>query len=639
MEKGNTMGMRPELQTPYWQIDGNAGKAPKLLVLAKRMSSAARPVLGILRRATPRWAVAALVAQLLSGSITMASLLLTTQLLQRLLSPASIAERLQSSSPFLILLCIAFLVRVACDATSEAAKAHMAPKIRRTAEQDLIDTSLGVDLASFDESEFYDRLQRARDRGIQYFDTATTQFVEVLSATFSAGGAAVAIFLLQPLLVPILMLAVLPIGWVAIANARIQYAGMSKTITLTRHARIVGELATRRECAVEIRANQTQQYVSSEYAHCAADLEAHLVAQGVIEAKFTMLGTLLSGIGMLVTLVALGAMFYWDWLDLAVAGTAVIAVRSSEAALARLTQAVRGLFEAGLYIGDYQEFLEQSSRRKRTAEGTSLTCKPGCITLEDVSFRYPHVTREAVSGVTMSIEEGQVVALVGENGSGKSTLVKLIAGLYTPSGGKITWGNLDLRSISPDSLADRIAMVAQEPVRWPCSARDNVRIGRHERQDPGGNYLYRAAAESGALDIVSKLPSQWDTVLSRQFRGGHDLSGGEWQRMAIARGIYRDASLVIWDEPATSLDAKAESLIYDSLRKLAKGRTLILITHRLSSISNADRIFFLEKGYLREQGRHAELMRLNGGYAALYRLQSELSRTEDAHAGRQVGCA
>lgn len=633
------MGMRPELQTPYWQIDGDSEKAPKLLVLAKRMWSAARPVLGILRRATSHWAVAALIAQLVGGGITMATLLLTTQLLQRLLGAAPIAERLHSSGPFLLLLCVAFLMHVACDATSEAAKVHMSPKIRRTAEQDLIDASLGVDLASFDESKFYDQLQRARDRGIQYFDTATTQFVEVLSATFSAGGAAVALFLLQPLLVPILMLAVLPIGWAAVESARVQYAGMSKTITLTRHARIVGELATRRESAVEIRANQTQQYVSSEYSHCAADLEKHMVAQGVIEAKFTTLGTLLSGVGMLVTLVALGAMFYWGWLDLAVAGTAVIAVRSSEAALARLTQAARGLFEAGLYIGDYQEFLEQSSKRKRPAEGTSVACKPGCITLEDVSFCYPHVTREAVSGVSMSIEEGQIVALVGENGSGKSTIAKLIAGLYTPSGGKITWGGVDLRSISPDSLADRIAMVAQEPVRWPRSASDNVRIGRYGRQDPDDRCLYRAAAESGAFDVIDKLPNRWDTVLSRQFRDGHDLSGGEWQRMAIARGIYRDAPLVIWDEPATSLDAKAESLIYESLRKLAKGRTVILITHRLSSISNADRIFFLEKGCLREQGRHAELMCLNGGYAALYKLQSKLSRMEDALAGKQVGCA
>jgi ABC-type multidrug transport system fused ATPase/permease subunit len=172
-------------------------------------------------------------------------------------------------------------------------------------------------------------------------------------------------------------------------------------------------------------------------------------------------------------------------------------------------------------------------------------------------------------------------------------------------------------------------MVQQLPIRWPRSARDNVRLGRHKRSDPTGEALTRAAQQAHALEVIERLPEGWETLLSREFTGGQDLSVGQWQRLAIARGLYRDAPLVIWDEPAAPLDAKAEYTVYESLRKLAADRTVILITHRLASIRNADRILFLECGSLVEQGTHDELLRINGRYAELYRLQAQLHGAEE----------
>ena len=254
----------------------------------------------------------------------------------------------------------------------------------------------------------------------------------------------------------------------------------------------------------------------------------------------------------------------------------------------------------------------------------------GAIELDRVGFHYAgRRDAPALQDVSLRIRPGETIALVGENGSGKTTLAKLLAGLYRPTAGHIRWDGIDTRTMDPASLADRVTMVLQHPVRWPRSARHNVRIGRHARADADGSALTWAARESRAQEVVDGLRDGWDTMLTRHFRGGVDLSGGQWQRLAVARGLYRDAPLVIWDEPTAPLDAKAEQAVYELLRGLARGRTVVLITHRLASVRDADRIVFLEKGRIVEQGRHEELLAAEGRYAQLYRLQTRLHGLED----------
>ncbi len=516
------------------------------------------------------------------------------------------------------------------DVGTQMAKARMVPKVHRLAEEDLFRVSLQVDLASFDDPGFYDQLHRARDRGVMHMEGATASLVEALSAAFAVAGAAVALLWLHPVLLLILVLALLPEGWAALNAARLQYAGMPTTIALTRQTQMMAELATQRESAPEIRANQAQDYVLSEYGRCATLLQDHLVNLGLAEARSMAWGRFLSGLGLVGTFLALALMLHAQWLDLAVAGTAVIAIRSTSASLARLMQMAHELFEKGLYITDYREFVEQSTQRSRPAKSASAPTHPGRIKLNQVSFCYPGVDRGmALREISMVIEPGQTIALVGENGSGKTTLAKLIAGLYHPSSGQITWDGVDLLEMASESLADRVVMVQQGPIRWPRSALDNVRLGRHTRIDPDAAALLEAAKQARALEVIEGLPEGWQTLLSPEFHGGQDLSAGQWQRLAVARGLYRDAPLVIWDEPTAPLDAKAEHAVYESLRKLARDRTVILITHRLASIRNADQIFLLERGSLVEYGRHPELLQMDGRYAELYRLQTKLHGLEE----------
>jgi len=200
----------------------------------------------------------------------------------------------------------------------------------------------------------------------------------------------------------------------------------------------------------------------------------------------------------------------------------------------------------------------------------------------------------------------------------------LLAGLYVPQRGMVAWNGCNIAEMDPAEVANRVSMVMQNPVRWPSSARANIEIGRYRDGIENEEQLLRAAEQSGALPIVEQLPMGWNTILSREFQAGHDLSGGQWQKFAIARGLYRDSPIVIWDEPTAPLDARAELATYQALKQLSQGRTAFLITHRLMSITQVDRILFLERGRLVEQGSHETLMRLGGGYAALFKLQAEM---------------
>ena len=492
-----------QLQMPYWRLDPDARPDLGLRGLFGRFAMAAKPVMSVVRRSAPVAAVAIVVAQIVGAAAMAWALLLASSVLATLLGGGAGFARVEAALPALLLLGGLLLLRIGIDAATAIARAHLAPKARRAAEQALFRATLHIDLATFDDPDFYDQLQRARDRGILHLEGAIAALVATGSAALAVAAAAAALFLLHPVLPALLLVAMAPDAWAALAAARIQYGGMPTTIALTRQSEMMAELATQRVSAPEIRANQAQAYVLAEHQRAAGDLQDHLVALGVREAKVVAIGRLLSGFGLAATFVALGLMIRARWLDLAVAGAAIIAIRSAGASLGSLVVTGHELLEKALYISDYQEFLDQAGRRTPPPPGVAAPDRPGRIVFERVSFRYPgSAARPALSAVSLSIEAGQTIALVGENGSGKTTLAKLAAGLYRPTEGAIRWDGVDLAEMTPESLADRVAMVLQEPIRWPRSARDNIRLGRYERADPDEAALLAAARRSRA-------PTRW----------------------------------------------------------------------------------------------------------------------------------
>jgi ATP-binding cassette subfamily B protein len=243
------------------------------------------------------------------------------------------------------------------------------------------------------------------------------------------------------------------------------------------------------------------------------------------------------------------------------------------------------------------------------------------IVFDNVAFRYPGGTGAAVEDLSLSIGPGELVALVGENGAGKSTLVKLLLRFYDPDRGRVLIGGVDLKDLDPEFLRSHIGVLFQDYASYEFSVRENVVMGR-----PGGTTddakVMSALRDARSEWLVEKMPKGLDAKVGRLFEGGHDLSGGEWQRLALARIMYRDAEIWILDEPTASLDPEAEAAIFAELKENLRGRIGIVISHRFSTVRIADRIAVVADGHISELGTHAELLRAGGRYARLFELQA-----------------
>ena len=243
------------------------------------------------------------------------------------------------------------------------------------------------------------------------------------------------------------------------------------------------------------------------------------------------------------------------------------------------------------------------------------------IVFENVGFRYPGSERWVIRNLNLSINAGETVALVGENGAGKTTIVKLMTRLYEAEEGKITIDGTDIRDFSSEDLRKNIGVIFQDFLRYSFTARDNIGVGRIEEAADLPR-ITRSAEQSLANEVIAKLPNQYDQQLGKQFVGGQDLSGGEWQKLAIARAYMREASIIILDEPTAALDARAESEVFSRFKSLSEKSTALLISHRFSTVRMADRIVVLDDGKVLEAGTHEELMALRGHYAELFELQA-----------------
>jgi ATP-binding cassette subfamily B protein len=254
--------------------------------------------------------------------------------------------------------------------------------------------------------------------------------------------------------------------------------------------------------------------------------------------------------------------------------------------------------------------------------------------MEDITFRYPGQDGEAaLNGVSLTLRAGSVVAFVGANGSGKSTLSRLLAGLYEPDSGTIRWDGTDVREVDAESIQAQVAMVLQDPVEWPLSALANLTVsaGSITRSDP--ERALRAAVDSGAAPVIAGLPHQWTTLLSRRFKGGRQLSGGNWAKVAVARGLYKDAPVLLLDEPTANMDPRAEHAVYRAVLhgQRRPDRITILISHRLASVVECDRIYVFQDGRIIEEGDHASLMARAGEYAGMFTLQAAAYQSTVPH--------
>ncbi|WP_233624890.1 ABC transporter ATP-binding protein [Actinoplanes sp. ATCC 53533] len=610
-----------ELALPYWLTSTEEAANTTFLRMFRRLPRLLRSAWSLAWQASRRTTIAVAVLQLAAGVASAVGLISVVGVFDGLLRDGPTPERVRAAVPSLLLLVGSAVVRGLLTSAGAAANGRLSPKVSQAAQMRLLDLTTRVDLSTFDDPGWRDAMERARDRGIDAAQQLVDRAIELGTNLIGLAAAAGVLAVLHPVLLPLLVLAVVPIGWSAVRSARLRHRRLLRLIAVWRRQRMLAELLAAREPAPELRAFTVRGYLLAEVRRLLAISTNEEIRITTRQIRTNLVGTALSSVATGLTYATLLWLLWTGRMELAVGGAAAYAISMGIGKLTELAFSANRVFEQGLYFADFQGFCELSQDRAEPTPGHTAPAPAHQIRLDGVTFSYPDAERPAVRDVSMTLRRGEIIALVGENGSGKSTLASLLAGLYQPQRGSISWDGVDLRRYDPETIRDQVAVVMQEPTRWPLSARANITIGRYDRGVESDRVL-GAARAGDAHDFVMELARKYDTLLSRHFTDGADLSGGQWQRLAVSRAFYRDAPLLICDEPTANLDARAEHDVYQRLRELAAGRTVVLITHRMASVREADRIFVLDHGAVVEEGDHAALMAASGIYAQLFTLQA-----------------
>ena len=558
--------------------------------------------------------------QFLGGVVAGVQVLITKSVLDAIISTQSGGHVSAAVAPVLALaLVMAF--SSASAALQQQLQRVLGELIARKTYEDVLDVSATVSLRSFESAEFYDQLQRVQANALLRPFTLTQGLIGLAGGLFGSIGLGVAIATLHPLLLPLLLLSGIPMFLATRRGSRLEFGFATSQVPKLRLREYLSRVQTGRTEAKEVRAFGLSTVLRRRYDEVYEAYLSALRRHVRRRTRLALLSSLSSSALLALTLLALIWLVTRGQVTLAQAGAAIVAVRLLSQQLGQLFGSVQQIFESGLFLEDLERFLTLGPVASEQDAGSPAPRTFDRLDVEALGFTYPGASSPALQDVSLGIGRGEVVALVGENGSGKTTLAKLLASLYDPDSGAVRWDGVDLREYQRASVRRAIAVIFQDFVRYQLSAAENIAFGRPD-VDPAPDHLEQAAAQVGAHDFLARLPQGYDTLLSKEFAGGQDLSLGQWQRVALARAFYRDAPFVILDEPSASLDPRAEAELFSSLREMLDGRTVLYISHRMATVRDADRIYVLHEGRIVEHGSHDELMTAGGRYAELFNLQA-----------------
>jgi ATP-binding cassette subfamily B protein len=485
-----------------------------------------------------------------------------------------------------------------------------------------------LDLTTYENPLFYDRLERARVQAtdrlgmIQMMGRLFQQVITTIA--FSA-----ALAWASPWLVLLLTLGVLPSFLGETHYAFLGYAKNFRQTTRKRQMEYYREVAGSREGAKEVKLFGLNKFFTSRFKELAGQIYREDVS---LSRSKLIVGGLLGIIG---TLGYYGAYVYVIWrtlhgaYDIGMFTFLTTAIQQASSNLQQVFSTASGIADQALFLTDLLAFfaMEPTVESKPNGLKTPATIQRG-FEFRNVSFSYPGSERVILKNFNLTLKPGERIALIGENGQGKTTVVKLITRLYDPTEGQILLDGVDLREYSLEDLHRQIGVIFQDFMRYEMTARENIAVGLIDQYDARDMHeihqdeIDTAAHKSLADTVVRKLHGGYEQMLGRRFEGGVELSGGEWQKMALARAYLRDAQLLILDEPTAALDAKSELEVFERFAELTQGKMALLISHRFSTVRMADRIVVLSGGQLIEEGDHQNLMARNGVYAGMFEMQA-----------------
>jgi ATP-binding cassette subfamily B protein len=491
----------------------------------------------------------------------------------------------------------------------------------------LMEHAATLDLRQFEDPEFYDHLERARRQTVGRIGLIAI-LLGTVQSLITLVSLTAALVLYVPWLLVLLAVAVLPSFVGETHFAALGYSLLYRWTPERRQLDYLRYTAASDETAKEIKLFGLSRWLTDRYARLAdAFYQANArlaIRHSVVSSILVTLGTLgyYGAYGWIIYLTVTGYRSPAGPFTLGVLTFLAASFRQSRDLIQGILLSMSQMYEQSLYLSDLFTFFEMRP---------AIASKPGArevprpirrgFEFHDVGFRYPGSEEFAVRHLSFQLEPGERLALVGENGAGKTTLVKLMARLYDPDEGVILLDGVDLRNYDVPDLHRSIGVIFQDFVRYELILRENIGVGEIAAVDDMPR-IEGAASRSLAVQVAQRLPNRYEHMLGRRFEGGIELSGGEWQKVALARAYLREAQVLILDEPTASLDARAEYQVFARFAELTRGKMAVLISHRFSTVRMADRIIVLDKGEIREMGTHEDLVALGGTYAELFNLQA-----------------
>lgn len=540
--------------------------------------------------------------------------------------PAGLVDWLQSGlvNHLVVLVFAEFVLAILSDIlgrTVSLVDSLLSERVSNASSIRLMEHAATLDLEDFEDAEFQDQLERAR-RQTSGRMTLMSQLLGQAQDIITVASFAAGLLLYAPWLIVLLLVALVPafLGE-AYFNARSYSLDYARTPE-RRELDYVRQTAASVETAKEVKIFGLSRFLIDRYIRLATDFYAANRALALRRASWGGVFTTIGTVGYYL------AYAYIVWRTLA-GQFSIGDLTFLAGSFRRLRQLIEGLLSSfsstagqALYLDDLFSFFDETPEimSPENPRPFPRPIRQGFV-FEGVGFRYPGAERWAVRNLSFTLHAGEVLALVGENGAGKTTLVKLITRLYDPDEGRILLDGHDLREYALDELRGNIGVIFQDFVRYNFTAAENIAIGRIDARDDRER-IASAAEASQADDLIARLPAGYDQMIGKRFRNGVELSGGEWQKIAIARAYMREAAVLILDEPTAALDARSEYEVFRRFKELSEGKTAIIISHRFSSVRMADRILVLADGTVEASGTHEELLAQRGRYAELFELQA-----------------
>jgi ATP-binding cassette subfamily B protein len=571
---------------------------------------------------TSRGLTLGLVAGILARGLIPLGLALVLRGLFDTLAPHPGAGAPRQLGAWLLLGAALAFAQIACALGGKYTTRRVHDELNLRVNTDILEHAGHLDLATFEDPRFLDVLERAQQNPAGHVMQVLTGGLATIANGLQLASFVVALVVIEPIVLPAVVVVGVPYLWIQGKLAHASHARERARTTRRRWTHYFVRCLTNPQSLAETRLLDLGPLLMERFRSIMADFR---------DADRVLLRWRLLA-GAVFALLSVGACFALLWRvagrvgagtltlgDLALFGAAALRLGTL---IEDTTGSVAASLERALHVADLREFLTVRSRMG-TVGTVVLRAPRGEVTLEDVWFTYPGQPAPALRGVSLHVRPGELVALVGENGAGKSTLAKLVARLYDPDRGRVLIDGVDARTLVLSELHRLVAFVTQQPARYEASAGDNIAYGDWRRLLGDASLVEKAARGAGVHDMLTSLPVGYDTTIGRLF-GEYDLSGGQWQRIAIARVLARDATILVLDEPTSGLDVRAETDLFARLRDLAHGRTTLLISHRLTGAVAADRVVCLAEGRILDEGPHHELLGRSRHYAELYDLHRRL---------------